>query len=304
MKRKKTSVSILKQVAVYGSNCMLTPVTWANGLSGTLLVKPDDDFQVWFVPLSGSQCEVSELVIYNEGELVADGIIGFWLAHYGQRTREIFRSYYNRCLMQYRDDHKTDVDEWARDLEHEFKSGCHHAEESGLMEASEALYEYLPQEDADTVRKLTKNYLDYVADLAEPSPTDSVSRSDTEAKTVVRDKDHSLTTRDLATMKREVRLLLEELREVSECGVAGISAADFNALLSAAFYLLENGHPKTLEQKISFHCRFTKLRYTIYRCWLLNKRVRRDCWVDFILETFAPLNCERSTISKHFSDKP
>lgn len=78
-----------------------------------------------------------------------------------KRTGEIFDEYYNKLLNEYVETHMQDPDEWNRDLKKEFAEIALD-KELEKIEKSEAIYPYLCDKDAETLREIVQQYLKYL----------------------------------------------------------------------------------------------------------------------------------------------
>lgn len=83
-----------------------------------------------------------------------------------------------------------------------------------------------------------------------------------------------------------------------------MSRKDFNKMIEAVEYLIENNVVMKQETKIRTNMNLEDLRYTFYLVYKNEgKYVSRDLWIDFLVETFDQLKESRNSIEKHFSEK-
>lgn len=84
-----------------------------------------------------------------------------------------------------------------------------------------------------------------------------------------------------------------------------MTASDFNKMIEAVEYLIENNVVKKQEIKIRTSLPVAHLRYTFYLVYKNEgKCVFRHLWLDFLSETFSQMQDNKASLSKHFSDKP
>lgn len=84
-----------------------------------------------------------------------------------------------------------------------------------------------------------------------------------------------------------------------------MTSTDFNTMIEAVEYLIENDVVKKQESKIRTSMTVAHLRYTFYLVYKNEgKCVGRDKWLDFLGETFSQMQDNKDSLSKHFSDKP
>ena len=84
-----------------------------------------------------------------------------------------------------------------------------------------------------------------------------------------------------------------------------MSAKDYNRMIEAVEYLIENNVVKRLESKIKTYMPVGHLRYTFYLLYKNEgKCVGRQLWIDFLGETFSQMQDNRDSLYNHFSEKP
>lgn len=84
-----------------------------------------------------------------------------------------------------------------------------------------------------------------------------------------------------------------------------MSDSDFNQMLEAVNYLIENNVVKKFDSKINTNLSVAHLRYTFYLVYKFDcKFIDRQLWIDFLVETFAKMKSGKDSLSNHFSDKP
>lgn len=84
-----------------------------------------------------------------------------------------------------------------------------------------------------------------------------------------------------------------------------MTSSDFNTMIEAVEYLIENDVVKKQEAKLHTNLSVAHLRYTFYLVFRNEgKCVSRQLWLEFLGETFAQMQDNKASISNHFSDKP
>ncbi len=84
-----------------------------------------------------------------------------------------------------------------------------------------------------------------------------------------------------------------------------MSTKDYNRMMEAVEYLIENNVVKRQESKIKTYMPVGHLRYTFYLIYKNEgKCVGRQQWIDFLGETFSQMQDNRDSLSNHFSEKP
>ncbi len=84
-----------------------------------------------------------------------------------------------------------------------------------------------------------------------------------------------------------------------------MSDCDFNKMIEAVDYLIENNVVRKLGNKIDTNLSVAHLRYTFYLVYKNEgKCVDRQLWLDFLVETFSKMKNGKDSLSKHFADKP
>lgn len=112
--------------------------------------------------------------------------------------------------------------------------------------------------------------------------------------------------RDRTKAKVGVRKRLEFMKGVLPDGETQImTASDFNRMVEAVEYLIENNVVKKQESKIRTSLPVAHLRYTFYLVYKNEgKCIKRQLWLDFLNETFWQMQDNKASLSKHFSDLP
>lgn len=113
-----------------------------------------------------------------------------------------------------------------------------------------------------------------------------------------------MTARQRNQLKYKLHERLAFLKGVGHENVKIMQDSDFNRMIEAVDYLVENNVVKQVESKIAFHIPFGHLRYTFYLCWKEDEQIDRRLWCSFIVETFSGIEADQDTIYKKFSDKP
>ena len=97
----------------------------------------------------------------KQGPVIFCGFVAWLMKHWGNDTVQIFESYINTRLAEYKNTHNTAPDALKRDLCAEFYNQ-HEEQEKPLVKQSEALYEYLTDTDVKTIKQYIENYFEYV----------------------------------------------------------------------------------------------------------------------------------------------
>ena len=114
------------------------------------------------------------------------------------------------------------------------------------------------------------------------------------------------TAKDRTKAKEGVKKRLEFMRGVLPDGETQImTATDWNTMVEAVEHLIENNVVRKQESKLRTSLPVAHLRYTFYLVFKNEgKCIRRQLWLDFLTETFAQMQDNRASLSKHFSDEP
>ena len=84
-----------------------------------------------------------------------------------------------------------------------------------------------------------------------------------------------------------------------------MTSSNFNTMIEAVEYLIENDVVKKQETKIRTSMKVAHLRYTFYLIFKNEgKCVGRQLWLDFLCETFSQMQDNKTSLSKHFADVP
>ena len=138
--------------------------TWNNGTTGAIK-DIDSNYTFRFIqyPIDDNG---SFRILYKPHEerqqpVVCYGFVGWLLHNRAKSIKDVFDGYYNDRKEVYRKAHEHDADAWQRDLATEFMR-VHETEERRCIEASKALYDYLPDCDIQFISERCENYLKYV----------------------------------------------------------------------------------------------------------------------------------------------
>lgn len=114
------------------------------------------------------------------------------------------------------------------------------------------------------------------------------------------------TPKDRTKAKEGIKKRLEFMKGVLPEGDTQImTSSDFNKMIEAVEYLIENNVVKKQELKIRTNMPVAHLRYTFYLVYRNEgKCVDRQLWLDFLGEMFSQMQNNKASLSKHFSDKP
>lgn len=84
-----------------------------------------------------------------------------------------------------------------------------------------------------------------------------------------------------------------------------MSQTDYNKMIEAVEYLIENDVVKKQESRIRTNMKVAHLIYTFYLVFKNEgKCVNRQLWMDFLYETFSQMKNNKDSLSNHFADKP
>lgn len=137
---------------------------WANGKLGSIC-DPEDNCIYRFIELSDDGkyykygCEDRQ----TKSPYIAYGIIAWWLKYRRQKKiAELYETYYQMRLNQYREQRERQADSWKIEIEDEFLNDYHVKFENDLIKRSEAIYDYLPDDERKIVHDIANNYLQYI----------------------------------------------------------------------------------------------------------------------------------------------
>ena len=115
------------------------------------------------------------------------------------------------------------------------------------------------------------------------------------------------TPKDRVKAKESIKKRLEFMKGVlPESETLIMTSSDFNKMIEAVEYLIENNVVKKQEIKIRTNMPVAHLRYTFYLVYKNEGKcvVGRQLWLDFLGETFSQMQDNKASLSNHFSDKP
>jgi hypothetical protein len=157
--------SLLDKIA-HSSHSSCITNKWTNGEAGEIIdITGDGNYR--FVDYIIEVDVIKKRYISKEEELscpvIANGIVGHWL-HYRDKLaiKSLFENYYSLKMSQYEKDHENDNDAWNRDLKKEFALRYHIPTEKKAIHSSQAIFEFLTEEDVLKIRNITKNYLQFI----------------------------------------------------------------------------------------------------------------------------------------------
>lgn len=106
--------------------------------------------------------------------------------------------------------------------------------------------------------------------------------------------------------KEEVRRRLEFMKgALPDSEMLIMTSSDYNTMIEAVDYLIENNVVKKQESKIRTSMPIADLRYTFFLVYKNEGScINRQLWVDFLFETFAQMQRNRDSLYNHFSDEP
>lgn len=152
---------------------------WPNGMAGTISghsSKPEYRFYQAFVDDKGNYRLISRAE--ESAPLVAIGIVFYWLQHrvsnnrltnilskpeqFKKNIREQFESYTDIRFSQFKTQHKDDPNSWNWDWNFEFYCKYIIPHELELNKLSEALFEYINEDDIKLVRSVMNNYIEFL----------------------------------------------------------------------------------------------------------------------------------------------
>jgi hypothetical protein len=94
--------------------------------------------------------------------IIAVGFIAWLIAHWEEDTDKIFKTYLDLRLKQYKAQHINSPDAFKRDLEKEFYAQYQEKEEKWIKH-SEAIFEYVSENEAHLLKEFAKNYLEFIS---------------------------------------------------------------------------------------------------------------------------------------------
>jgi len=155
--------SLLNKISRFPNNTIVTGA-WLTGQTGEIVdIKGDCVFR--FV----DYIDDGELRLRHTTDesrlscpIVATGLVGYWLHHkdeYG--VKDLFESYFDLRMQEYERAYECDDDAWDRDLKKEFVCRYHIPTEKKWINASEALFAYITENDQKKVKSITSNYLKF-----------------------------------------------------------------------------------------------------------------------------------------------
>lgn len=114
------------------------------------------------------------------------------------------------------------------------------------------------------------------------------------------------TPRERTKAKEGVKKRLEFMKGcLPESETQIMTSSNFNTMIEAVEYLIENDVVKKQESKLHTNLPIAHLRYTFYLVYKNEgKCVNRQLWIDFLGETFLQMQNNKDSLSNHFSDKP
>lgn len=157
--------SLLDKIA-QRSHCSCITDKWMNGQVGEIIdIIGDGSYRFVDYIIEGDV--IKKRYICKEEELncpvIATGIVGYWLHNRDKfAIKSLFESYYSLKMSQYEKEHENDNDAWNRDLKKEFALRYHMPTEKKAIRSSEAIFEFLTEEDVQKIGNITKNYLQFI----------------------------------------------------------------------------------------------------------------------------------------------
>ncbi|MBO7068719.1 MAG: hypothetical protein J6W52_08580 [Bacteroidaceae bacterium] len=114
------------------------------------------------------------------------------------------------------------------------------------------------------------------------------------------------TPQERTKIKNGVRKRLEFMKGyLPDSEILIMTSSNFNTMIEAVEYLIENDVVKKQVTKISTNLPVSHLRYTFYLVYKNEgKCIKRQLWLEFLGETFAQMQDNAASLSKHFSDVP
>lgn len=179
-----------------------------------------------------------------------------------------------------------------------------------MMRHTESLMQQIAKHsDLDTIIQpfddhIGDNFIGYIQQYIQKG--DYISRNLINPKQFADPINPVMSTKDRTKVKQEVKKRLEFMKGVMPNGEKPIlSDSDFNKMIEAVEYLIENNVAKKQDHRIFTPMSVADLRYTVYLVYKNEgKCIRKDLWLDFLQETFEKMKNNRESVSKHFSEKP
>lgn len=157
--------SLLDKIA-HSSHCSCITDKWMNGEVGEIVdIIGDGSYRFVDYVIEGDV--IRKRYFSKEEELncpvIATGIVSYWLHNRDKfPIKSLFESYYSLKMSQYEKEHENDNDAWNRDFEKEFALRYHIPTEKKAIHSSEAIFEFLTEEDVQKIGNITKNYLQFI----------------------------------------------------------------------------------------------------------------------------------------------
>ena len=160
----KQYLSLLERIITEGAAESTT--TWQNKATGIIANDEEEETIFRFYECTDDDID-GMLPCLTDEELkqypvVACGIVGKWIYLMEEDDiSDIFDTYYDDCLEDYKYDHGSDPDAWDRDLAQEFILTKHIQEEKERIKQSQEIMPYLTEADRKKIHAVTNNYLRY-----------------------------------------------------------------------------------------------------------------------------------------------
>lgn len=184
------------------------------------------------------------------------------------------------------------------------------SEEWDLIQHTESLMSQIAEHsDLDTIilpfdQHIDANFIEYVKEYIDARKF--ISDKLDSPQSYVEPIKPLATPKDRLEAKKGVKKRLEFMKGVLPDGVTIImTQSDFNTMIEAVEYLIENNVVQKQDTKILTHLPVGHLRYTFYLVYKNEgKCIKRDLWLEFLAETFSQMQNNTSSLSNHFSDEP
>ena len=114
------------------------------------------------------------------------------------------------------------------------------------------------------------------------------------------------TDRDIFKKKVHKRLEFMKGLQSKESAQRIMTEIDYNNMIKAVDYLIENNVVDTQINNIHFNMPIRHFSYTFYLVYKKDcqKKIQKQLWIDFLVNTFPQMVNGKDSLPKHFSDRP
>lgn len=176
------SESLFDKIAQDNTNDYFTK-EWRNGKDGAISDHKGLNIYKFYVSVRDEKGKLRNVYLNNperenSAPIMAAGIAAYWIHHrksanrltslfskpeqFAKSIREQFEAYTNIRFSQFKKQNKDNPDTWDWDGEYEFYCKYIIPLEMGLNKLSEAIFEYVTEDDAKELRKVMDNYIEFL----------------------------------------------------------------------------------------------------------------------------------------------